>query len=67
MNPLPPDLGAVLKRFKKVVVCELNLGQLSHVVRAEYLLHVEQINKIQGKPFKVSDVVEGARPLAESL
>ena len=67
MNPLPPDLGAVLKRFKKVAVVELNLGQLSHIVRAEYLLHVEQINKIQGKPFKVSDVVEGARPLAESL
>jgi 2-oxoglutarate ferredoxin oxidoreductase subunit alpha len=67
MNPLPPDLGAVLRRFKKVAVCELNLGQLSKIIRSEFLLDVAQINKIQGKPFKVSDVVEGARPLAESL
>lgn len=67
MNPLPSDLGAVLRRFKKVAVCELNMGQLARIVRAEYVIDVAQINKIQGKPFKVSDVVKGARPLAESL
>ncbi len=63
VNPLPPDLGAVLRRFKKVAVCELNLGQLLKLVRAETLVDAVGINKVQGKPFKVSEIVERATAL----
>jgi len=57
LNPLPSDLGAVLKRFKKVLVPELNLGQLIKVLRATYLVDCIGFNKIQGKPFKVAELV----------
>jgi 2-oxoglutarate ferredoxin oxidoreductase subunit alpha len=57
LNPLPSDLGEILKRFKKIIVPELNLGQLSKILRSEYLVDAKGINKIQGKPFKVSELV----------
>jgi 2-oxoglutarate ferredoxin oxidoreductase subunit alpha len=63
LNPLPPDLGAVLRRFEKVAVCELNLGQLLKLVRSETLVAAVGINKVQGKPFKVSEIVERAAAL----
>jgi 2-oxoglutarate ferredoxin oxidoreductase subunit alpha len=57
LNPLPKDLGDVLKRFKKVVIPELNLGQLRMLVRARYLVDAQGIHKIKGKPFRVSELV----------
>jgi len=57
LNPLPPDLGDVLKRFKRVLVPEMNLGQLRMLLRAKYLVDAKGINKVQGKPFKVSELV----------
>jgi len=57
VNPLPNDLGDILKRFKRVVVPELNLGQLSKILRATYLVDAKGANKVQGKPFKVSELV----------
>lgn len=62
VNPLPPDLGAVLKRFQKVAVCELNLGQLSKLVREQLLIDTVSVTKVQGKPFKVSDLIERIQP-----
>ena len=56
LNPLPPDLGDIMKRYRKVLVPELNLGQLSRLLRERYLIAVEQLNKVQGKPFKVSEI-----------
>ena len=56
LNPFPKNLGAVLKRYKKVVVPEMNLGQLVLVLRAKYLVDVIGFNKVQGKPFKVSEI-----------
>ncbi len=56
LNPLPPDLGEVLRRFKKVMVAELNMGQLLKMIRAEYLIDAVGCNKIQGRPFKVSEL-----------
>ena len=46
-----------LKRFKKVVIPELNLGQLQMLVRARYLVDAQGIHKIKGKPFRVSELV----------
>ena len=57
IHPLPKDLGPLLKRFRRVVVPELNLGQLSTVLRARYLVDARGINKIKGKPFRVSELV----------
>ena len=56
LNPLPDDLGEIMGRFKKIVVPELNLGQLSFVLRAKYLIDVISFGRVQGKPFKVSEL-----------
>jgi 2-oxoglutarate ferredoxin oxidoreductase subunit alpha len=57
LNPLPANLGAVLTRFKKVVVVEMNLGQLVWHLRAKYLVDAMAYTKIQGRPFKVQEIV----------
>ncbi len=56
LNPLPSDFGDVLRRFKKVMVAEMNMGQLLKMIRADYLIDAVGCNKIQGRPFKVSEV-----------
>ena len=56
LNPLPNDLAEVLGRFDKILVPELNLGQLSLLIRARLLHDVISYPKIQGQPFKVSEV-----------
>jgi 2-oxoglutarate/2-oxoacid ferredoxin oxidoreductase subunit alpha len=56
LNPLPPDLGELLKRFDKVIVPELNLGQLVKVLRAEYLVDAKGLNKVAGLPFMVQEI-----------
>jgi 2-oxoglutarate ferredoxin oxidoreductase subunit alpha len=58
LNPFPSDLGDLLKRYKTVLVPELNLGQLSRLLRERYLREVVPLNKVQGKPFKVSEIHE---------
>jgi 2-oxoglutarate ferredoxin oxidoreductase subunit alpha len=56
LNPLPQNLGEVLARYKKVVVPEMNMGQLVWLLRAKYLVDAQGFNKIQGKPFKQSEI-----------
>jgi 2-oxoglutarate ferredoxin oxidoreductase subunit alpha len=63
LNPLPTDLGGVLGRFRRILVPELNLGQLVRVLRAEYLVDAVGLNKIQGRPFKVGEITARARAL----
>jgi 2-oxoglutarate ferredoxin oxidoreductase subunit alpha len=57
LNPLPTDLGDQLRKFGKVMVTEMNMGQLLKLVRADYLIDAIGCNKIQGRPFKVSELV----------
>ena len=57
LNPFPRNLGSVLRRFEKVLVPELNLGQLRFMVRGHYLADAVGLNKVQGKPFKISEIV----------
>ncbi len=57
LNPLPADLADKLRSFKKVMVAEMNMGQLLKLVRADYLIPAVGINKIQGRPFKVAELV----------
>jgi 2-oxoglutarate/2-oxoacid ferredoxin oxidoreductase subunit alpha len=68
LNPLPSNLGEVLKRYKRVLVPEMNLGQLYWVLRAKYLVDAIGLNKVQGKPFmqseiegKIEEVLEGIK------
>ncbi len=56
LNPLPKNTGEILKRFKTILIPELNLGQLARYLKSEYLIDVVQLNKIQGLPFKASEI-----------
>jgi 2-oxoglutarate ferredoxin oxidoreductase subunit alpha len=56
LNPLPKNLGEVLKRYRHVLVPEMNMGQLLMILRAKYLVDAQGYNKIQGKPFKQSEI-----------
>jgi 2-oxoglutarate/2-oxoacid ferredoxin oxidoreductase subunit alpha len=66
INPLPPDLGEIIKRFDHVLVPEMNLGQLLKLVRTEYLVDAIGLNKIQGQPFKVTEIVMRVTRLLEA-
>ncbi|HPI38490.1 MAG TPA: 2-oxoacid:acceptor oxidoreductase subunit alpha [Ignavibacteriaceae bacterium] len=56
LNPFPANTADVLKSFKRILVPELNLGQLARVIRSEFLIDVIQYNKVQGQPIKTSEV-----------
>jgi 2-oxoglutarate ferredoxin oxidoreductase subunit alpha len=56
LNPFPKDLNEVMKHYKKVLVPELNLGQLKLLLRGHYLVDAQGLNKVKGQPFKVSEV-----------
>ena len=64
LNPLPNDLGEKLERFDKVLVPELNKGQLCHLVRGKYLVDAQSISKVAGLPFRTKEIeqaIEAAR------
>jgi len=56
LSPFPADLGDVVRRYDQVLVPELNLGQLSKLLRAEYLVDAQSFTKVQGSPFKAAEV-----------
>ncbi len=56
LHPLPANLGDVLKRFRQVLVCELNLGQLQLLLRARYLVDARGLHKMQGRPFTIHEI-----------
>ena len=56
LNPMPRNIGDVLKRYKKVLVPELNGGQLSLLLRAKFLVDAVSFSKVQGRPFLVSEL-----------
>jgi len=58
INPLPRNLGDVLKRFQRVLIPELNLGQLRMIIRANYLVDAIGLSKVKGKPFTVGEIVD---------
>jgi len=58
LYPFQNDLGEILKRYKKILVPELNLGQLCQLIRAEFLVDAIPFNKVTGKPFLVSELRE---------
>lgn len=56
LNPLPSNLGDILRRYETVILPELNMGQLSKVLRAEFLVDIKTVSKVQGVPFRASDI-----------
>jgi len=66
LNPFPKNLGEVLSRFERVLVPELNLGQLVKMVRSQFLVPAESFSKVQGLPFKIDELEERIRNLLES-
>jgi 2-oxoglutarate ferredoxin oxidoreductase subunit alpha len=66
LNPFPADLGDVLARFDEVLVPELNLGQLSLLLRARFLVDAHSLCKVQGQPFHVEEVRQKIDELLEA-
>jgi 2-oxoglutarate/2-oxoacid ferredoxin oxidoreductase subunit alpha len=66
LNPFPRDLGEILRRYDRVLVPELNLGQLVKLVRARYLVDAKSYPKIQGQPFKESEIIDAIRAQLEA-
>jgi 2-oxoglutarate ferredoxin oxidoreductase subunit alpha len=58
LNPFPADLGEILQRYDKVLVPEMNLGQLSKLLRAEYLVDAIGYNHVRGLPLKAAELAE---------
>jgi 2-oxoglutarate ferredoxin oxidoreductase subunit alpha len=56
LNPFPPNLGDVLGRYSKVLIPEMNLGQLSVLIRARFLVDAQSVNKVKGLPFKAAEI-----------
>lgn len=57
LNPFPKNLGEILSNYKKVLIPELNMGQLRHMIRAEFLIDAVGFNKVKGKPFTITELI----------
>ncbi len=66
LNPMPRNLGSLLARFERVLVPELNMGQLASLLRSRYLTHAESYPKVQGQPFKIQELETRIRQTMES-
>jgi 2-oxoglutarate ferredoxin oxidoreductase subunit alpha len=63
LNPFPANTADVLGSFRRVLIPELNLGQLSMLIRARYLIDAVGLNKVRGKPYRISEIEEAARAI----
>ena len=68
INPLPKNVKTIFRQFKKIVVCELNLGQFADYLRIKHQeFTYEQINKVQGIPFTINDIKEKCIKMLEGM
>jgi 2-oxoglutarate ferredoxin oxidoreductase subunit alpha len=65
LNPFPADLGDALTRYRKVLVPENNLGQLTALIRAQFLVDARAITKVQGQRFLFSEIEAAVLALME--
>ncbi|HAY78881.1 MAG TPA: 2-oxoglutarate ferredoxin oxidoreductase subunit alpha, partial [Planctomycetaceae bacterium] len=63
LNPFPRNLADVIGRFKKVLIPELNMGQLRMLIQAKYGVECEGLNKVKGRPFAIGELQEKIREL----
>jgi 2-oxoglutarate ferredoxin oxidoreductase subunit alpha len=66
LNPLPPDLGHILREYRKILVPEINSGQLVRVLRAEYLVDAVGFNRVRGLPLASEEISEAINQLLGS-
>ena len=66
LNPLPPDLGQILRQYRRVLVPEINAGQLVRVLRAEYLVDAVGFNRVRGLPLASDEIYEAINQLLGS-
>jgi 2-oxoglutarate/2-oxoacid ferredoxin oxidoreductase subunit alpha len=66
LNPFPRNTGEVLRRYEKVLIPEMNLGQLALLIRAEFLVDAIGYNEVRGRPFQSSDLADAIMALVES-
>ena len=66
LNPLPPDLGQILRQYRSVLVPEINSGQLVRILRAEYLVDAVGYNRVGGMPLASQDILEAINQLLEA-
>ncbi len=62
LSPFPRNLGELLKGFDRILVPEMNKGQLTSLLRSEFLLPAERLNKVTGQPFKIAEIADAIRP-----
>ena len=65
LNPLPPDLGQILRQYRRVLVPEINSGQLVRILRAEYLVDAVGYNRVTGMPLASQDILEAIHQILE--
>jgi len=58
LNPFPSDLADIFQRFERIIVPEMNLGQLWFILRGRYLVDAVSLNQVRGKPFTIQEIVE---------
>ncbi|OGK79955.1 MAG: 2-oxoglutarate ferredoxin oxidoreductase subunit alpha [Candidatus Rokubacteria bacterium GWC2_70_24] len=66
LNPLPPDLGQILRQYRRVLVPEINSGQLVRMLRAEYLVDAVGFNRVRGMPLQTQEIYEAVGQLLEA-
>jgi 2-oxoglutarate ferredoxin oxidoreductase subunit alpha len=66
LNPFPRNLGEVLRRYDKVLLPEMNLGQLALLLRSEYLVDIVSYNKVRGRPFQSAELAEAIEALVKA-
>jgi 2-oxoglutarate ferredoxin oxidoreductase subunit alpha len=66
LNPLPKNFDALLQRYDRVLVPEINLGQLAFILQGRFLKRIDRLNKVQGQPFMASEILDKIREIAEA-
>ncbi|MGD9800459.1 MAG: 2-oxoglutarate ferredoxin oxidoreductase subunit alpha, partial [Parvularculaceae bacterium] len=61
LNPFPENLGELLKSYDRILVAEMNMGQLATVLRDRFEFPVESLTKVSGQPFKIGEILESIR------
>jgi 2-oxoglutarate ferredoxin oxidoreductase subunit alpha len=67
ISPFPRNLGELLKRYDRILVPEMNNGQLVHMLRDQFLIPAEPLTKVTGKPFKISEIEHAIQVCLEGI
>ena len=66
LNPFPRNTGDVVRRYDKVLVPEMNLGQLASMIRAQFLVDAVPYNRVRGRPFTAAELADAIGAMVES-